>query len=307
MIYSVSRRTDIPSYYSDWFYNRLEAGFVDVANPFNPKQVSRYSLKKEDVDCFVFWTKNPKKFMIKMDLLKDYNYYFQFTINGYGQDLEPNLPSKRLEVINTFKELSKKIGKEKVIWRYDPVILTNRYSIDKHISYFKYIANELKNYTTKVVFSFVDIYQKNKKHIKEIGAQELTLDKMDMIASEFAKIAKLNNLEISTCAEKIDLDKYGISHNKCIDDKLIYKLFNISVDSKKDAQREFCGCIKCVDIGAYNTCLHGCKYCYANYSFESIKENVKLHNPRSSLIIGEINETTKITNHLIENRNLFNS
>ncbi len=294
MIISVSRRTDIPAFYSEWFFNRIKAGFVDVINPFNTKQANRISLKKEDVDCIVFWTKNPKPLMARLDELDGYNYYFQYTINSYGPDMEPNVPSKSKELIDTFIELSKRIGKEKVIWRYDPIILTNKYSKEWHVKYFEYIAEKLHDYTRKCVISFVDLYAKTKRNTKELGISEMTVDDMNYIAKEFSIIAKKYNLELATCCEKIDLEKYDIKHNSCIDGKLIEELFGIIMDDKKDGQREACGCLKCNDIGAYNTCKHQCKYCYATYNNEMVIENEKLHNPNSSLLIGELTDDIKV-------------
>ena len=294
MIISVSRRTDIPAFYSKWFFNRLKAGYVDVINPFNSKQVNRYSLEKSNVDCFVFWTKNAKEMLPYIDLLEGYTYYFQYTINGYGFDIEPNVPSKQNEGIETFKALARRIGKHRVIWRYDPVIITKEYTIEKHISFFKHIAHELKDYTEKVVFSFVDLYKKTEKNTKDLSIKEITVYDMNAIAKAFSEIAHECGLEIATCCEAIDLEKYGIKHNKCIDDDLIYRLSGVRVPYKRDGQREACGCVKCFDIGAYNTCLHRCKYCYANYSLRVVEENVKMHNPESSLLIGELNSEMKI-------------
>ena len=294
MVISVSRRTDIPAFYTEWFLNRIKAGYVDVINPFNTKQANRISLKKEDIDCFVFWTKNPKPLLDRIDELNDYNYYFQYTINSYGKDMEPNVPSKSEELINTFIDLSKKIGKEKVIWRYDPIILTEKYNKEWHIKYFEEIAKKLAPYTRKCVFSFVDLYAKTKRNTKGLNITELSVDDMKYIAKEFSIIAKKYNLELATCCEKIDLDEYGIKHNSCIDGELIKELFGIEVSSKRDAQREFCGCKKCNDIGTYNTCKHQCKYCYATFNNEMVIQNEKLHNPNSSLLVGELSDDVKV-------------
>lgn len=294
MIVSVSRRTDIPAFYTEWFLNRIKEGYVDVVNPFNTKQVNRISLLKEDVDCFVFWTKNPKPLLDRIDELDGYNYYFQYTLNSYGPDMEPNVPSKSKELIDTFIELSKKIGKEKVIWRYDPIILTEKYTVEWHLKYFESLAKKLAGYTEKCVFSFVDLYAKTKRNTKDINLVELSEEHMDKIAQAMSIIAKRYNIELTTCCEQIDLEKYGIKHNSCIDEDLIERLFNIVVSDKKDGQREHCGCVKCNDIGAYNTCLHKCKYCYATFNNDMVEKNTLLHNPKSSLIIGELTDDMKI-------------
>lgn len=302
MIISVSRRTDIPAFYSEWFFNRLKAGYVDVINPFNSKQANRISLTKKDVDCFVFWTKNPISFLSRLDELNDYNYYFQFTLNSYGTDLEPNVPSKSNVLIDAFIKLSKAIGKEKVIWRYDPVILTNKYTREWHVKYFEKIAKKLSGHTEKCVFSFVDIYIKTKRNTKDLGMKEITKDDMIYIAFEFSKIAKKYNIELSTCCEEIDLHKYDIKHNSCVDGVLIEKMFGLKLNEKLDKQRKMCGCLKCVDIGAYNTCLHGCKYCYASYNNDVVTKNLELHNPYSSTLIGELKKDVKIYEKKGENQ-----
>lgn len=294
MIISVSRRTDIPAFYSEWFINRIKEGYVDVINPFNSKQANRISLKKEDVDCIVFWTKNPKPLMDKLSYLDGYNYYFQFTLNSYDNDMELGVPSKSKELINTFIDLSNKIGADKVIWRYDPIILTDKYDVNWHITYFEKLASKLSGYTKKCVFSFVDLYSKTKRNTKDLKLVELTEKEMDYIAKEFSNIAKKYNIKLATCCEKIDLEKYGIEHNSCIDGKLIEELFNITLDDKKDNQREHCGCLKCNDIGAYNTCMHKCKYCYATFNNEVADKNNLLHNPKSSILIGELSKDVNI-------------
>jgi len=141
MILSVSRRTDIPNYYSEWFYNRIREGFLYVRNPMNPHQISKISLSSDIVDCIVFWTKNPANMMPRLDELQNYKYYFQFTLTGYGKDIEPNIPNKRKDLIKTFQNLSERIGSEKVIWRYDPILLNEKYISEYHIKAFKEIAS----------------------------------------------------------------------------------------------------------------------------------------------------------------------
>ena len=295
MIISVSRRTDIPAFYTNWFLNRIKEGFVDVINPFNPKQANRISLSKENVECFVFWTKNPKPLLDRIDELDGYNYYFQFTLNSYGKDIEPNVPSKAAEVINTFIELSKKIGKEKIIWRYDPILLTDKYTIEYHIKYFEKLARKLSPYTKKCVISFLDLYKKTERNMKHIQLEELTVDKMNIIAEGFSQVCKKYDLELATCSEELDLEKYNIKHNKCIDDELIETLFKISlVNKKRDNQRSLCGCIKCHDIGTYNTCLHNCVYCYANFNKEQSSINYSSNDLNSSIMVGKISNDVKI-------------
>ena len=296
MILSVSRRTDVPNYYSDWFVNRIKEGFLYVRNPMNAHQISRIDLSPDVVDCIVFWTKNPANMMEKLECLKDYVYYFQFTLTGYGKDIEPNLPNKREELISTFKALSKKIGKEKVIWRYDPIIFTKKYSPEYHLKAFEQIATALKGYTEKCVISFVDIYAKNKKNMELLDLYEIDKNELLEFAKKIAGIAKDNGMKIGSCAESIDLDECGIEHNCCIDKTLIEDIIGCRLKVEKDKnQREECGCVEGVEIGTYNTCKNGCKYCYANYSQESVVKNCSRYDPKSPILCGILDENDKIT------------
>lgn len=295
MIVSVSRRTDIPAFYSDWFYNRIKEGYVDVLNPFNTKQANRIMLTKDNVECFVFWTKNPKPMMKRLNELNGYNYYFQFTLNSYSTDLEPNVPNKSKELIATFIELSNMIGKEKVIWRYDPIILTDKYTLEWHVKYFRLLAEKLHNHTEKCVISFLDLYKKTTSNMKNIKLTPITTYEMNYLAEKFSEICQEYGLVLATCCEEIDLEKYGIKHNKCIDDELIERISGKKVlNTKRDNQRSSCGCIKCSDIGVYNTCQHNCRYCYASFNNHVISENVKKHDENSSLLLGRLEEDVKL-------------
>ena len=178
MILSVSRRTDIPNYYSEWFYNRIKEGFLYVRNPMNAHQISEIKITPDVVVCIVFWTKNPLPMIKRLDEIKDYNYYFQFTLTGYGNDVEINLPNKKTKMIPVFQELSEKIGKQKVIWRYDPIFFSDRYTKEYHLKAFKSIAEALSGYTEKCVISFVDIYPKNKKNMDGLSSHELNDDEL---------------------------------------------------------------------------------------------------------------------------------
>jgi len=300
MIVSVSRRTDIPAFYSEWFFNRLNAGCLLVRNPMNFNQVSRIPLNKKDVECFVFWTKNPQKMLERIEELDGYNYYFQVTITSYGKDIEVGVPSKK-NIIESFKQLSLKIGKEKVIWRYDPIILTDVIDEEYHVKYFEYIASHLSSYTDRCVISFVDSYKKIEKNIKELKFKELTTDKMERIAEKLSIIAAKYNIVLETCSEKVDLEKCGVRHGKCIDDRLISKIIGIDAEIAKDPnQREECGCVSSVDVGIYNTCPHRCKYCYANASTSSAMKNYKEHNPCSELLFGELRGDEKVYDRKVQ-------
>ena len=301
MILSVSRRTDIPNYYSDWFIARIKEGFLYVRNPMNAHQISKIDLSPEVVDCIVFWTKNPANMIEKLEDLQKYMYYFQFTLTGYGKDVEPNLPNKREELIPTFKRLSEKIGKERVIWRYDPILIGKRYTIDYHLKAFEEIASNLADYTEKVVISFVDLYSKTQRNTKELDIKQITNEEMIELAREMAQIASKYNLIIETCAEQINLSEVGIQHGSCIDKKLIERLLGCKLIAEKDKnQREECGCFESVEVGAYNTCLNGCKYCYANFNNSKVEEYVKLYNQDSTLLCGNISSDDRITERKVK-------
>lgn len=295
MILSVSRRTDIPAFYSDWFFNRLKEGFVYVRNPMNIHQVSKITLSPEVIDCIVFWSKNPRPMLMRLDELKNYMYYFQFTINAYDKGFEVGVPRKE-SIINTFKELSDKIGPRRVIWRYDPILLTDKMDMDYHIRYFDEIAKRLKGYTDTCVISFVDLYKKTQSNLKEKQAREPLPKEMLEMAAKMFIIANQYGITIQTCAEEIALESVGIKHGKCIDNALIEDLLGVKLVVSKDPnQRKECGCVQSIDIGEYNTCAHGCKYCYANFKESMVLRNRAAHNPNSPLLIGQIGVTDKVT------------
>ena len=308
MILSVSRRTDIPAFYSEWFFNRLKDGFVDVRNPMNIHQISRINIKPDVVDCIVFWTKNPQKMIDRLKELDEYNYYFQFTINPYDIKIEENVPLKS-KIIETFKDLSDKIGPERVIWRYDPILLSENIDINYHIKYFKVLLKRLKGYTNQCVISFVDLYKKTVSNTKDLGIYEPSELQMRKLAISFVEIAKDYNMRIVSCSEKINLEEEGIDHGHCIDPMVIEKICNYAIKTTKDKnQRKECGCIESIDIGAYNTCNHKCKYCYANFNEEQVKNQSLKHIPTSSLLIGEIQNNDIVKErkvHLLKTDSLF--
>jgi hypothetical protein len=302
MIISASRRTDIPSYYSEWFYNRIKEEFVLVRNPMNFRQISKISLAPEVVDGIVFWTKNPLPMLARLGELKNYMYYFQFTITPYGKDIEPNLPAKNTKILNIFKQLSGMISADRVIWRYDPILINAKYNFDYHIHAFGKIAKELQGYTRKVTISFIDEdYRGVKSNIKELALLDFPVKTQIELSAVLAEIAHSHDLRIDTCAEKIDLKQLNIEHAHCIDDKLLGKLLccNLNVDKDKN-QRLECGCISSIDIGMYNTCRNGCRYCYANYNRNAVAGNFAKHNPLSALISGEIGKEDKINDRKVK-------
>lgn len=300
VILSVSRRTDIPDYYSEWFMNRLKEGFLYVRNPMNPHQISRIDVSPRVVECIVFWTKNPTNMMKQLIHLQNYTYYFQFTLTGYGKDIEPGLPDKRSVLIPVFQRLSEAIGKERVIWRYDPILINKKYTMDYHIKAFGEIAERLADYTEKVVISFIDFYEKTRRNTEGLAMKEMTQEDIVCLAGEMAKIAFKHHLRIETCAEQIDLRHIGIEHGSCIDQKLIERLLGCRLNGGKDKnQRKECGCLESIEVGTYHTCLNGCKYCYANFSDRKVKESVKLYRADSPLLCGNIESEDKVTNRKI--------
>lgn len=291
MLLSVSRRTDIPNYYSEWFYNRIKAGFVYVRNPMNYRQVRKICLAPDVIDCIIFWTKNPIPMMERLGELKEYAYYFQFTLTGYGRDVERKLPDKRAVLIPAFQNLSNRIGRERVIWRYDPIFFSDRYDRGYHLDAFRDIAEALRGYTEKCVISFLDIYPKNRKNMELLSYRIPDEREIREFAKELYEIARKNGIAVASCAEKMDLEDCGIAHNRCIDRELIERITGRRLNVKKDKnQRVECGCAASVDIGTYNTCENGCAYCYANHSASLVKSNILKYDPASPILCGRIEE-----------------
>lgn len=287
MILSVSRRTDIPAFYCDWFFKQLDQGFVLVPNPINPIKIAKIKLEplkiknietnllgerkietEGNIEGIVFWTKNPKPLLNQIDKLKDFSYYFLYTLNAYPKNIEGNLPSIE-ERIKTFQELSKHCP---VIWRYDPILVNNEIDVNWHIEKFKMLCENLRGYTHHCKISFlIESYKGCSKSVKTPN-----LEQKEQILSAFSQIAKENNIQIEACAESGDWRKYGILPSKCIDgeiyEKLLtekykgYKIIITRKNNKLDGQRKFCGCMPSIDIGRYNTCKHNCNYCYARKS-----------------------------------------
>ncbi|MDR1351866.1 MAG: DUF1848 domain-containing protein, partial [Treponema sp.] len=235
-----------------------------VRNPVNPGQISRIDLDPEGTECIVFWTKNAKDFIGRLDELEKagYRYYFQYTLNGYGGDIEKNIDAE--DAAEAFIELSKLIGRKRVIWRYDPVIVNGRYTAAFHAENFKRLCAKLSGFTEKCVISFVDGYGFLAETFRDHNIREPAEAQMREIADVISRAAAEHGISPASCCETIDLAEYNIGRNKCIDNELINELFDLNIRYKKDTgQRRDCGCHASRDIGAYNTCLHGCVYCYA--------------------------------------------
>jgi len=293
MILSASRRTDIPAYYSDWLLNRLNAGFVLTRNPMNHAQISKIILNPDVIDCIVFWTKDPLNMLNKLDAIDrlGYKYYFQFTLTPYGKSIEKGLRDKE-EIIKTFCELSDRIGKDKVVWRYDPIIINDMFDFKYHKEQFTRLCSKLCKYTGQCVISFVDIYPKLKTDVLRV----ISTDEMIELGKMISSVAKDFGITVTACCENSFLYEYGIEQASCIDRVQIESICGYSLNIKKDKnQRNSCGCFESIDIGAYNTCRNGCVYCYANYSSVSVDNNSKRHNPEGELLIGQVRDNDKIT------------
>lgn len=296
MILSVSRRCDIPAFFGEWFAGRLKEGFVCVRNPYNRGFVSKILLDPQTVDCIAFWTKNAAPFLQYLPQIDKlgYRYYFQFTITSYDRCIEKNIGDKEY-IIQSFCALSQRIGKERVIWRYDPILLSSEITVDWHIEKFREMCGKLSGYTETVVISFLDEYKKlDKTKYRAPDQQEMLA-----IGNAFAQIAHEYGLRIQTCAEAISIP--GIEKGACIDKSLIERICGYPISAKKDkSQRGDCLCMESIDVGEYDTCSHFCEYCYANNRLKTIESKMKAHDPQSPLLIGSLEEGDTI--HL---RNTF--
>lgn len=289
MILSVSRRTDIPAFYADWFFHRLQAGYVLVRNPYRFHAVSRIALSPDVVDGIVFWTKNPAPMLARLDELRDYPFYFQCTATAYGTDLEVHVPDKDRTVLPAMRRLAEMIGPERVIWRYDPVLLSQKYTVDFHRQRFTQMAKTLQGSTKRCVISFLDLYPSMQKEVARLGLRAPDRQEAETLAACFADIAAHNGIKAETCAENIDLAHLGIAHGCCIDKALLEKIGGFKLHTKKDLnQRPFCGCCASVDIGTYATCPGGCVYCYANRGAAAAKNAFAAHDAHAPLLLGQL-------------------
>ena len=292
MIVSASRRTDIPAFYSSWFFNRIKEGYVLVPNPFDAHRISRINLSPAVVDCIVFWTKNPAPMLDNLELLKDYKFYFQFTLNPYGSELENNLPRfrKRIEL---FKRLADKIGRDKVIWRYDPILTNEVYTVSFHREKFAETAELLKEHTEKCMLGFIDHYRHIRPAVGKFNRRPLLPEEIRQMAVSFREtMDAYPAIALETCTSKVDLSALGISTGLCVDNKLVEKITGYSIIARKDKnQRSICACVESIDIGTYETCLNGCIYCYAiRGNYATARRNSGKHDKTSPLLIGRLNE-----------------
>lgn len=301
MIISASRRTDIPAFYADWLINRVREGSCEVPNPFNSRQVATISLKPEDVDWIVFWSRSPRplfRYLKELDG-RGFCYYFQYTLLNYPAVIDPHVPPAS-RALDTFRSLADRVGPERVIWRYDPIVLSAITPPEYHLETFGQLAAALRSYTRRAVVSFVDVYAKARRRLTEMqnagAALSLTLyndannqnvlhNHVHYLAAGLGQIALENDFEIQSCAEALDLSPHGILPGQCIDAGLIEQLSGRTVSHQKDpGQRKACGCALSKDIGMYDSCLFGCRYCYATRSFELARRNHAAHDPKAASI-----------------------
>ena len=292
MIIQTGSRTDIPAFYADWFANRLKEGFVYVRNPYNMTDITKYVLNPSVVDIICFCSKNPKPMLKYLDLLKPYGMYWYVTITGYGRDIEPNVPAIQ-DVVETFKRLSEFAGVDSMGWRYDPIFLDDKYTKDYHLEKFEEIASALDGYTQTAVISFIDIYQKVKKNFPEAKPLEKA-DRM-YLGEKMAQIAKDHGMTLRPCAEGNELEAFGADCSGCMTQAMYEKAVHNSMNFPKVKNaRASCSCYLANDIGMYNTCLHMCRYCYANYDAKTVMDNNENHDPLSPLLIGHVRPEDEI-------------
>lgn len=284
MILFASGRTDIPAFYSNWFINRVKAGFVDVRNPFNQKLVSRIYFS--DVDMIMFCSKNPLPMINKLDILK-VPVLFHVTITPYSKDVEPNIPDKRL-IIDGVKKLSLVLSIDNVVVRYDPIFLSDKYNVDYHIRAFDKLCKNLNGYVNKIIVSFMDEYKNVRSNKNILKYRAFTREDYKKIGEAFSKSAHDNGMSVQTCFEDEDLTQYGFVKGECLSHELAYILTGKKFKSSNVRKEKKCECVQMVDIGDYNSCMHMCKYCYANYDEKAVSSNFERHDDNSSLLIGSI-------------------
>ena len=282
MIVSVSRRTDVPGFYWDWFLHRLRAGYAMTRNPMNANQIKRVELNECDVDGFVFWTKNPLSMLEKgLDQIEPYPYYIQLTITGYGPDVEPFLPPKS-QLIQAVKQLSARIGPKRILWRYDPILFSPVHTMDWHEHKFAEMSRALSAHVDGCTISFLDEYKKIARALAEMHARRPDEAERIELARRCLSIAKGENLALSGCVD----EGLGLAPGPCVDHVRLSLIAGYEIAAQRDrSQRGGCACAKSVDIGAYHCCPHGCRYCYANISMEAVARNAGRHTPHGAFLI----------------------
>lgn len=286
MILNLGSRTDIPAFFADWFYERVAEGYVCARNPYYPTQVTRYRLDPAVVDCLVFCTKNPAPMFPRLHELDVFGQYWFVTITPYGKEIEPYVPEKEL-VMEHFLALSEKVGKKAICWRYDPVFVSEKYSVDFHIQVFEKMAARMTGATGVCVISFIDLYEKTLRNFR--GVKAVTAKERREILTAFVETGRRYGMKIKTCAEGVQPANYGADVSGCLTREVLEQTLGEALTIPPHGRaRETCACLLGNDIGMYNTCGHGCLYCYANYDNQIVAENRRLHHPESPLLVGEL-------------------
>lgn len=293
MILNTGSRTDIPAYFPDWFLNRVREGFVLVRNPFDPRQVTRYRISPDVVDCLSFCTKNPGPLLERLEepenraLLDVFRQFWFVTVTPYGRDLEPHVPDKH-RILARFRDLSRRVGIACVGWRYDPIVLTSRYPLEFHLDAFARMASELEGFTDHCVISFIDLYEKTRRNFPE--AREPNEDERARIGEGFARIGERHGIRIRTCCEGVDLARFGVDCSGCMTRPVLERAVGEPLDVPRQVKppRQGCDCLLGSDIGAYDSCGHGCVYCYANQDRAAVDRNMRRHDPDSPMLIGRL-------------------
>ena len=285
MILQTGMRTDIPAFYSRWFLNRLQQGFVLVRNPYDPQSVTRYRLDPSVVDLIGFCSKNPAPMLPHLETLRDYGQYWFVTITPYGRDLEPHVPGKEM-VMEDFKRLSDAVGPDSVGWRYDPILVNEQYPVERHLRDFEHMARTLSGYTESCVISFLDLYEKVKRNFPE--AREVGREDRIVLGKAFAEIGRSCGMTIRACAEGTELAPYGVNCDGCMTVEIYEKALGsrLSVPRRKNQRGGQCACLLGADIGAYGSCGHFCRYCYANSDVDLVQRNLRCHAPDSPCLLG---------------------
>lgn len=293
MILNISGRTDIIHYYSDWLFHRFEEGYVYSRNSLFPNSVRRYELTPDKVDCLIFGSKNYAPVLDRIHEITDrFNTYFYYTITAYGKDVEPGVPNIETS-INTLKQLAEIVGPQRIAWRYDPILLTEKHTITEHFKTFEYIASRLTRYVDRCIFSFVEMYKKHETNFPELIA--ISSEDMDVIAQGIGKIAEKYNINLQTCGPEENYARYGIETSGCVTLDILGKANQIQFrELKHKGFRKGCHCIESRDMGALNSCPSGCKYCYANKNRMEPLENYKLHDRNSPLLLGHLKPTDNL-------------
>lgn len=294
MIINTGGRTDTVQYFSSWLLNRFRAGYVYVRNPLYPEKVTRYELTPSKVDCVIFCSKNYEPILPRLHEITDkFNSYFFYTITAYGRDVEPNVPDIDKSIDTLFK-LERLVGRERIVWRYDPVLLTKKYTVQQHLITFEHMAARLAGHVKSCVFSFVELYNKLQFNMPELVL--FTEEDMNEIAKGLGKIAAKYRIPLQSCATSTDYSAYGIKKGSCVTLDALGAANGISFRPlKHSGMRRYCHCIHSNDIGAYDTCPNGCRYCYANQSADLAQKNAALVDQDSPILLGKVTQEDAVT------------